>query len=679
MKIIKRYFYKITQIMIVVMILFSTIYFSALNQINADDSYSQMENMKFSDYNGYTVEYLLKNYNVVSFQDTTMNAHCMGGILIHGDLKGNASGYADIGTLEAPSYVSGSLKEFSGWYNSRNGNVKTPLYIGSVNKIRMEYGNTFINDKYSGQSPAYHSDDFVDWDRLSRIIKETSVNLKKKSTKTIDITKNYEMGTPLEIEAGSNVTLRMNGHYVHIRLIGEISKNKTIINLEGNEVSIPRIVNELSNAENGKGTSIVWNCPNVKSVNILSALSPEVGHVIALDANLKVESCNYNGCLISQKATIDGEGHFHPYDGDALLTEKTVSKTITKIWDDNNNQDGLRPSHIIVQLKANGEDYDLPVKITADEKGNWTYTWKNLPDNAVYTVEELNIDENYEVSYEGDTIINTYKLKTRTISVEKVWNDNDDQSRIRPDHVIIRLYANGKQTGQYVELNEDNQWKAEFSNLPVNQNGKKIEYTVMEDHVDRYITEITESKDGFVITNTMRLTQFVIYKVNQDGIPLYGASFELDKVIDGEEIFIDEQQGGPTFVFDHLDDGIYRIYETVVPDGYIGMEDYFEIEIKDGLIYYDNQLETEGTFVVYNTRNDMDTDVLGDEIIKPQEKIDSTVLGHEIDSYRPSVLGNTIQTNKKVKTSDSQELSGYIILTMGSAICFCFLKKKEFN
>lgn len=331
MKIIKHYFYKITQIMIVVMILFSTIYFSALNQINADDSYSQMENMKFSDYNGYTVEYLLKNYNVVSFQDTTMNTHCMGGILIHGDLKGNASGYADIGTLEAPSYVSGSLKEFSGWYNSRNGNVKTPLYIGSVNKIRMEYGNTFINDKYSGQSPAYHSDDFVDWDRLSRIIKETSVNLKKKSTKTIDITKNYEMGTPLEIEAGSNVTLRMNGHYVHIRLIGEISKNKTIINLEGNEVSIPRIVNELSNAENGKGTSIVWNCPNVKSVNILSALSPEVGHVIALDANLKVESCNYNGCLISQKATIDGEGHFHPYDGDALLTEKTVSKTITKI------------------------------------------------------------------------------------------------------------------------------------------------------------------------------------------------------------------------------------------------------------------------------------------------------------------------------------------------------------
>ena len=68
----------------------------------------------------------------------------------------------------------------------------------------------------------------------------------------------------------------------------------------------------------------------------------------------------------------------------------------------------------------------------------------------------------------------------------------------------------------------------------------------------------------------------------------------------------------------------------------------------------------------------------GDEIIKPQEKIDSTVLGHEIDSYRPSVLGNTIQTNKKVKTSDSQELGGYIILTMGSAICFCFLKKKEF-
>ena len=35
-------------------------------------------------------------------------------------------------------------------------------------------------------------------------------------------------------------------------------------------------------------------------------------------------------------------------------TPAKVEKSVTKVWDDNNNQDGIRPTEIKVQLYANG-------------------------------------------------------------------------------------------------------------------------------------------------------------------------------------------------------------------------------------------------------------------------------------------------------------------------------------
>ena len=43
--------------------------------------------------------------------------------------------------------------------------------------------------------------------------------------------------------------------------------------------------------------------------------------------------------------------------------------------------------------------------------------------------------------------------------------------------------------------------------------------------------------------------------------------FELDRVVNGEEEFIEEQIGGPRFEFKGLEDGVYRIYEIEVPEG----------------------------------------------------------------------------------------------------------------
>lgn len=55
-------------------------------------------------------------------------------------------------------------------------------------------------------------------------------------------------------------------------------------------------------------------------------------------------------------------------------------------------------------------------------------------------------------------------LKKTEVSVNKVWNDSENQDGIRPDSVKAELYANNKKVQEFA-LNADNGWTKTFSNL----------------------------------------------------------------------------------------------------------------------------------------------------------------------------------------------------------------------
>ncbi|EGO5237846.1 Cna B-type domain-containing protein, partial [Enterococcus faecalis] len=102
----------------------------------------------------------------------------------------------------------------------------------------------------------------------------------------------------------------------------------------------------------------------------------------------------------------------------------------------------------------------------------------------------------------------------------KTWNDNEDQDGKRPKSITVNLLANGKQV-QSKEVSETDGWKYEFTNLPKYENGQEITYTVMENQVPEYNTEIK----GFDITNsyTPGKTSVSVTKTwddnnNQDGL-----------------------------------------------------------------------------------------------------------------------------------------------------------------
>lgn len=267
----------------------------------------------------YSLEYLLNQFNVVSFGDVEMNTHCMGAVLIKGDYSGIGSGFSDSANVNTPSYIGGYVS-YDGSCNSRNKHDKIPLYVGTSNTV-SDNGKT-LNGKvnFNQEGQIYTTDSYVDWSALKSAVTATSVQLTDYSAKTYDITGDWQT---IEINAGSNVTLNTHGRRAFINIKGT-STVATVINIldSGTVTNFPKIEGLVAK-EDESGIPIVFNLPNASAVNIDSISTPVFGHVIAPNAEINMPTGNYNGCFIGNGMTVGGEGHRWPYDGGSLIPTST--------------------------------------------------------------------------------------------------------------------------------------------------------------------------------------------------------------------------------------------------------------------------------------------------------------------------------------------------------------------
>ena len=188
-------------------------------------------------------------------------------------------------------------------------------------------------------------------------------------------------------------------------------------------------------------------------------------------------------------------------------TRKKVAIPVTKKWDDANNQDGTRPKEVKVQLLANGKEVDGS-ELTLSADNNWSGSFENL--NAYdkngkkidYSIKEIDVSNDYTSKISGDAakgyvITNTHTPAKTEISGTKTWNDSNDQDGKRPNSITVNLLADGKVVDKQVVTANTN-WSYKFSNLAKYQNGKEIKYTITEDPVKNYTTQV----DGYNITNS---------------------------------------------------------------------------------------------------------------------------------------------------------------------------------
>ena len=209
-----------------------------------------------------------------------------------------------------------------------------------------------------------------------------------------------------------------------------------------------------------------------------------------------------NGQKITYTVTEDAvAGYTSTIDGYNITnnhTPATVKVSGTKTWNDNNNQDGIRPSSITVNLLANGQQV---ASKTVSASDNWQYSFDNLAAYAngkkiTYTVTEDAV-AGYTSTVDGYNVTNNHTPATVKVSGTKTWKDNNNQDGIRPSSITVNLLANGQQVASKTVSASDN-WQYSFDNLAAYANGKKITYTVTENAVAGY----TSTVDGYNITNT---------------------------------------------------------------------------------------------------------------------------------------------------------------------------------
>ena len=270
-------------------------------------------------------------------------------------------------------------------------------------------------------------------------------------------------------------------------------------------------------------------------------------------------------------------------------TPGKVSVEVTKEWDDNNDQDGVRPDKILVQLYADGVASGSAVELNVSN--GWHYIWNNLDEMKdgeaiVYTVDETAVPEGYtktEIKAGTNgysfTILNKHTPETVDVKVIKVWDDANDQDGKRPESLKVTL-SNGTE----VELNEGNSWTATVKDLPKYKDGKEIVYTWTEEDLPEGYELVSNNTEGLVTTITNKhipeKTSIYVEKQwrdddNRDG--LRPDSIHVQLVADGEPVGEPvelSESNGWKFTWDDLDlmsEGKmieYTVEETDLPEGY---------------------------------------------------------------------------------------------------------------
>lgn len=187
-------------------------------------------------------------------------------------------------------------------------------------------------------------------------------------------------------------------------------------------------------------------------------------------------------------------------------TPEVRAINVQKVWDDQNDQDGLRPEAVTLTLLANGEKIDEASVSGTDQLA---HTWEGLPKNdkgqAInYTIEEETAVPGYTstVSKQNDDsfiVTNTHSPEQTSVKGHKNWQDNNDRDKKRPNSITVLLLANGEQVATKQVTANDN-WDYEFTDLPKNSNGQPIVYTINEEPVSGYTSQV----EGFNLTNTYK-------------------------------------------------------------------------------------------------------------------------------------------------------------------------------
>lgn len=275
------------------------------------------------------------------------------------------------------------------------------------------------------------------------------------------------------------------------------------------------VQNVVSNAD---GTLNFTNIPSGHTYILSETKAPE-GYVKAQNQEFSVA---YG--LVSD---IAGDGTIQNLPG-------VTNFTVSKIWEDNDDQEKKRPESITVNLLANGEvirtaTLEAPPSEQDEGEDESSKDSDINGDDAVQKPADENsddavqkpTDENSDDAVQKPADENSDDVIQKPTDVGPA-EGNDDQLQENDENNSDLEKDNGTNAGPIAKMNLDeesegdtngdhtgnqqptvvNEWTYTFDNLPTAKDGQPIVYTIEEVQVKDYLTEVKHTETGAVITNT---------------------------------------------------------------------------------------------------------------------------------------------------------------------------------
>lgn len=196
---------------------------------------------------------------------------------------------------------------------------------------------------------------------------------------------------------------------------------------------------------------------------------------------------------------------------------KYTAKSVEKIWQDDENKFGLRPTELEVQILQDGQPYpdEAQSKAKLNAAGGWKYSWNELPrykysmtDGVVcqteykYTISELPYENQayYQVTYSPeDTSTNVSVIITNILQTAKFR--------------VAKRINNIESYGERLELNDlaEDEFIVEVKEVP---DGKGFSTGLVLKHA-------ADSDAG--VPDSTKISKYIIVPVTKDGI-LYDIS-----------------------------------------------------------------------------------------------------------------------------------------------------------
>lgn len=282
---------------------------------------------------------------------------------------------------------------------------------------------------------------------------------------------------------------------------------------------------------------------------------------------------------------ISGQWEVDTYPLSVYAEVETTSAKAVKYWSDNE----IGAESVSVQLYADGVPYGNQQLLCAEN--DWQYTWEKLLKYSAegteieYTVREVLVSGYHSeivMNRNGPAsavdvefiITNTKTEELTSVQVIKEWAGRDDGKY--PESVQVVLLQNGEPYGEAVTLNQENEWKYCWEELPLKLGDTKFTYSIEEVLIDNYEVTVETETDTegtliFTLCNTWSPEMTSLELLKTDAV-------STDKVLGGAQfkLYIDAQpeEAGAASIPGMTDTwGILQQTATTDPYGVFRMKD----------------------------------------------------------------------------------------------------------